>query len=228
MSGVKGLVTQSNFLPWRGFFAMLRKVDIYVTYDSQQYTRRSWRNRNLILVNGKATWLTLPIKSKGNSREAINQIELEEGSLVKARHILEGVYMHYKKQNGFTFVMDLLEQHKDTQNLSDLNRALTTEIMKYLEIECRIVNEEKEPIGTEKNEKLIEVCKHFHISDYFSGPFGDGYLNVESFSQSGINVTIFDLNNLSKPKAEPEFSIVHHLITTNSDSLREWTTFIDD
>ena len=48
-------ITQSNYLPWRGYFDLIRSVDEFILLDCVQYTRRDWRNRNKIrlLVNEK-------------------------------------------------------------------------------------------------------------------------------------------------------------------------------
>jgi len=41
-------ITQSNYIPWKGFFESINMVDEFVLYDDMQYTRRYWRNRNWI------------------------------------------------------------------------------------------------------------------------------------------------------------------------------------
>jgi hypothetical protein len=52
---LKVAITQSNYIPWKGFFDSIRMVDVFVLYDDMQYTKRDWRNRNLI----KSTEATL-------------------------------------------------------------------------------------------------------------------------------------------------------------------------
>jgi hypothetical protein len=44
----KIIITQSNYIPWKGYFDGIAAVDEFVIYDDMQYTRRDWRNRNLI------------------------------------------------------------------------------------------------------------------------------------------------------------------------------------
>lgn len=45
---MKVLITQSNYIPWKGYFDAINCVDVLVLYDEVQYTKRDWRNRNLI------------------------------------------------------------------------------------------------------------------------------------------------------------------------------------
>ena len=44
----KVLITQSNYIPWKGYFSSISNTDIFVVFDEMQYTKRDWRNRNLI------------------------------------------------------------------------------------------------------------------------------------------------------------------------------------
>jgi len=41
-------ITQSNYIPWKGYFDLISAVDEMIIYDDMQYTRRDWRNRNKI------------------------------------------------------------------------------------------------------------------------------------------------------------------------------------
>ena len=54
---MKGIITQSNYIPWKGFFDSLGAVDNFIVYDDMQYTKRDWRNRNLIKTPNGLKWL---------------------------------------------------------------------------------------------------------------------------------------------------------------------------
>jgi xanthine dehydrogenase molybdenum-binding subunit len=41
-------IVQSNYIPWKGYFDLIRSVDEFILFDDMQYTRRDWRNRNRI------------------------------------------------------------------------------------------------------------------------------------------------------------------------------------
>ena len=64
-------ISQSNYIPWRGYFDLINSVDEFVFFDEVQYTRRDWRNRNKIIINNKEKWLTVPVNSKGNYKHLI-------------------------------------------------------------------------------------------------------------------------------------------------------------
>src|SRR6476646_2882084 len=58
-------IVQSNYIPWKGYFDLIRSVDEFILFDDMQYTRRDWRNRNAIQTPGGVSWLTIPVESKG-------------------------------------------------------------------------------------------------------------------------------------------------------------------
>ncbi|MFC2523139.1 MAG: WbqC family protein, partial [Lautropia mirabilis] len=50
-------ILQSNYIPWKGYFDLIAHVDEFILYDDMQYTRRDWRNRNLIKTPQGTLWL---------------------------------------------------------------------------------------------------------------------------------------------------------------------------
>ena len=53
---MKIAISQSNYIPWKGYFDLIKNVDEFI-FDEVQYTRRDWRNRNLIRMNNKKNGL---------------------------------------------------------------------------------------------------------------------------------------------------------------------------
>ena len=57
----KVAILQSSYIPWKGYFDIINKVDIFVLFDDMQYTKRDWRNRNIIQTEQGLQWLTIPV-----------------------------------------------------------------------------------------------------------------------------------------------------------------------
>jgi len=87
------VITQSNYIPWRGYFDLLRSADEVVLLDSVQYTRRDWRNRNQIKTADGTAWLTIPVEVKGRYTQAIEETRIADPRWA-ARHIkaIESAY----------------------------------------------------------------------------------------------------------------------------------------
>ena len=62
------MISQSNYIPWKGYFDMIASVDVFVVYDEVQYTKNDWRNRNLIKTKNELQWLTIPVKQESLSQ----------------------------------------------------------------------------------------------------------------------------------------------------------------
>ena len=54
-------VIQPSYVPWLGYFSMMKDADLFIYYDDVQYDKNGWRNRNRVIVNERVKWLTLSI-----------------------------------------------------------------------------------------------------------------------------------------------------------------------
>jgi len=56
-------IMQPYFLPYIGYFQLIKSVDVFVIYDNIKYTKKGWINRNRMLQNGKDVIFSLPLKN---------------------------------------------------------------------------------------------------------------------------------------------------------------------
>src|SRR5580698_1324490 len=73
MASKKVAILQSNYVPWKGYFDLMARVDEFVLYDDVQYTRRDWRNRNRLKAPEGVRWLTIPVQVKGRYDQRIEE-----------------------------------------------------------------------------------------------------------------------------------------------------------
>ena len=60
-------IVQPHYLPWIGYFELIRNVDIFVILDDVQYVKREWKNRNKIRKSPSSSeykWISVPIKNE--------------------------------------------------------------------------------------------------------------------------------------------------------------------
>ena len=69
-------ISQSNYIPWRGYFDLIGIVDEFVIFDEMQYTRRDWRNRNKVKTPNGPLWLTVPVDVKGKYLQTIRETKI--------------------------------------------------------------------------------------------------------------------------------------------------------
>jgi hypothetical protein len=98
----KVAIVQSNYIPWKGYFDLIDSVDTFMLFDAVQYTRRDWRNRNLIKTPQGLTWLTVPVEVKGRYHQAINETRIAGTDWAQSHwRSIEGAYRrapHFKAE----------------------------------------------------------------------------------------------------------------------------------
>src|SRR6476660_10521198 len=71
-------IIQSCYIPWKGFFDLIGRCDEYVIFDSAQYAKRHWHNRNRIKTANGVEWHTIPVITKGRFEQRIDEVEIEK------------------------------------------------------------------------------------------------------------------------------------------------------
>lgn len=185
-------ISQSNYLPWRGYFSLINSVDVFVLYDSVQYTRRDWRNRNIIKVPSGTAWISVPVASKGNYNAAISTIKVSDPAWA-AKHIraIELAYARSRYFDSvFPFVAELISSQK-SPFLSEINRNILIAVADYIGIDTEIVLLKEYPGHLERSERLAEIAASYGASSYISGPAAKDYLEASYFESRGIEVSWF-------------------------------------
>jgi hypothetical protein len=194
MDNVKRVaVVQSNYIPWKGYFDLIAAVDEFILYDDMQYTRRDWRNRNLIKTPQGLQWLTVPVKVKGKYYQLIRETDID-GMGWAHRH-WNGFIRSYRRARHFEEIAKLFEPlylQCTYTNLSMLNRALIEAVCAYLNITTTISNSWDYALIDGKTERLVDLCVQAGAAEYVSGPTAKPYLKDDQFADRGIKVSWFD------------------------------------
>jgi hypothetical protein len=189
----KVAIVQSNYIPWKGYFDLIAAVDEFIVFDDAQYTRRDWRNRNVIKTPHGPKWLTVPVKSKGNYHQAIRDVEIDGTSWGAAHQ--KALTLNYGRAPHFEEIAALLDPFLRPcpyTHLTELNCSIISAICGYLGIGTKISTSSKYQLTGEKSRRLANVCAHAQATEYVSGPSAKTYLLEKDFEELGIHVTWFD------------------------------------
>ncbi len=182
-------ISQSNYLPWKGYFDTIASVDEFVLYDRMQYTRRDWRNRNKIKTRQGPQWITVPVQVKGKYHQAIDETELDGDAFI-GEH-LSAIRHSYARTPGFDAVFPWLEGLLRTaplHTISTLNRHLLQAICLRLGIGTRIRDSSEFALADDRNERLLRICEELGADEYVSGPAAKGYMDEALFRERGVRV----------------------------------------
>lgn len=202
---------QSNYIPWKGYFDMLAQVDDFVLYDEVQYTRRDWRNRNQIKTPQGLHWLSVPLQSKGNYLERINQMVVADRSWA-AKH-WRSIVQSYGKLATFGvhagWLESAFEEAGRLERLTEINELFLRAICRALGLRTRLHRSSAFPrMGEGKNERLIDLCSQLNANEYLSGPAARSYVDDSAFAARGIAVRWMTYEGF-RPYVQPHGPFVH-------------------
>ncbi len=192
-------ILQSSYIPWKGYFDIIASVDEFIIYDVVQFTRRDFRNRNLIKTPNGLTWLTIPTINKGYYKSSINSIKIQ-GDLWKKKH-WKSINFYYAKSPFYREIRDLIKPiycEKNFKYLSNLNIELIKLICSYLKIDTPIKESNDFILNDGKNERLIGICKACSADYYLTGPSAKEYISTDLFESKGIKVEFMDYSNYNE------------------------------
>mgnify|MGYP003583718181 FL=1 len=208
--GRRVAISQSNYIPWRGYFDMIGSVDEFIFYDDVQYTK-DWRNRNRIKTPQGPLWLTIPVGTDRNRRICDVTIPDEEAG----RKHWQVLTANYKRAPHFEEIAGWLRPHFDEPwtSLSLLNHRMTAAICDFLGIRTKLSRSYDYQVGGDRNGRLLALCQEVGGTTYLSGPRAADYLDEQLFEDGGVAVEWMDYSNYAEypqlwGKFEPQVSIL--------------------
>lgn len=219
-------IIQSNYIPWIGYFNIIHCVDHFILLDDVQFTRRDWRNRNLIKTKYGPKWLTIPVDVKGNFQVAIKDVYAAHSDW-RFDH-WNKIVDAYRAASYFKQIAPVLEDFylgSEERNLSKINYTFIRLVNSMLKIETPIHRDMDFNAPIDKTERLVHICKALQATEYISGPAAKSYLNTELFIQHGIQVLWADYSDYQEyhqlyPPFEPRVSIIDLLFNEGTQAGR--------
>lgn len=182
-----GLI-QSNYLPWRGYFDFINSVDLFIFYDDIQYTKRDWRNRNLLKTQEGTKWISVPVQYH-HAFQQIGETRIDYSKNWISSHI--NMYKrNYKDCEFYLDGLSILEKglSQNSVTISELNIILIRIICEYLSIKTEMKQSSEYGCSGTKTERIIQLLKKVDASGYVSGPSAEDYLDVSLFRENGIGL----------------------------------------
>jgi hypothetical protein len=191
-------IVQSNYIPWKGYFALIAAVDQFVLYDDMQYTRRDWRNRNRIKTPTGLQWLSVPVLVKGRYEQTIRDT-LIDGNGWADRH-WKALQLNYRRAAHFEATTTWLEPlyRQPHTHLWALNRLFIEALCQRLDIGTRLSASWDYRLEGERSERLASICAQAGADVYVSGPAARGYLDEAAFERRGIEVQWFSYDGFAE------------------------------
>ncbi len=219
-------VVQSSYIPWKGYFDLIKSVDEFILLDDVQYTSRDWRNRNRIKTKDGLKWLTIPVIDGG--RDMVVRAARIAGRVWARKH-WTSIHHSYCRAPYFDLYRErfdgLYQEVSDADCLSIVNRRFIDAICAALGIRTKISWSTDHPHRNDRGERLVDLCRATGATEYLSGPTAKSYIGEEIFAAAGIRVSYADYSGYPEyPQLFPPFthqvSILDLLFNVGPDAMR--------
>ena len=181
-------IHQPNFFPWFGYFLKIARSNTFVFLDDVLISNSSsYVNRTAININGRAQWLTVPVRRENKYGLIKNTDYLHTDW---RRKVINTLVLNYSKakhyKSNIEFIINLIEFKED--NISTFNINVIKAILKKLNVNTKIYYSSKYLVEAEATERLISIIKKLNGKIYLSGMGGDKYQQKEIFLSNSIDI----------------------------------------
>ncbi len=228
---------QPYFFPHLGYFDLINRSDSWIVFDTAQYIRHGWVNRNRIL-HPSSGWQYIVVPLKKHTRQTpINEIETQPYDQWRSRIL--GQLNHYKKRApGYAVASSLVEEclaHGDT-NLARLNAIILKTTCAKLGIAFNSqtfseMNLKHNPVNG-PGDWALRISEAVHATEYINPSGGMNLFDPAAFAASGIRLVIQAPLEFTYQcdgyQFEPGLSVVDALMWNSPEVIKAHLDFLRD
>ena len=189
MSKKRIAILQSNYIPWKGYFDLIRNVDEFIILDEVQFTKNDWRNRNKIKTRTGLEWLTIPVRQE-RLDQSINSIQTLNGRW--AHKHWNSLAHNYSRSPYFgnyaKSIQAAYAEGSQLRSLSAINLLFIRLVCHFLEIKTVISSSTDYKMQGGRIDRLISLCKQASGDEYLSGPSARNYIDERLFQDADTSL----------------------------------------
>lgn len=223
---------QPYFMPYLGYFSLIKNTDDFILFDTVQFIRHGWIERNRILKpNGGWQYFQVPIIKENGRDTIIKEVKINNSEKWKSRIL--GQLQHYKKRAPYyNKVVELLDDifKADYDDIVLLNKASLERVCKYLGVDSKIsvfseMSLDVAP-ATAPDEWALNICKAIDGADEYWNPVGGvSFFDKNKYRNAGIKICFQEMiltpyRQLGN-EFEPGLSIIDVMMFNSPESINE-------
>lgn len=226
---MKLAIMQPYFFPYIGYFQLINAADKFVVYDNIQFTKKGWINRNRILVNGAAEYISLPL-SKGSDYLNVDQRKLAGTFKTESIKLLRRINESYRKAPQFDTVYPLIESviNAEEENLFGFIYQSLQAVCQFLDIKTEFIISSTLPIDHQlrSQDKVIAICDASGADQYINTIGGKELYSKEIFQQHNIELSFIQSGRVEYPQFANEFvpwlSIIDVMMFNSKEKIKQY------
>lgn len=190
---MKLAIMQPYLFPYIGYYSLIKNTDYFIFFDTPQYIRKGWINRNRIIGGNKEpVYFGVPVE-KCERETAIKDVKIADDKQWKDKIL--GQLTVYKKRAPY--YNDVISLVKDV--VSDESGSISELAIKSIVKSCEFMNLDlKSSVYSEMNLKdikvkepdewALEITKELKYDTYVNPPGGKTFFDGDKYKEAGIKL----------------------------------------
>jgi len=217
-------IHQPNYLPYLGFFEKAYNSDIFVLYDTTQFKKNDWQNRNKLCCNNGWQWISLPILHDFGQK--IFEVKIKDPRKSLAKN-WRSIKVTYGRAPYFKKFAPKYEEifNSEIELISELNSSIILTAAEQLGLKTKFIKSSQlPPINTTSTQALIDINRHVNADTYISGAEGINYLDMDLWNSSGLKIIFQKYSHpvywqFNSPEFQPYMNILDLIFNCGNESL---------
>ncbi len=188
---------QPYFIPYIGYWQLIKSTDIFLVCDDYNYIKGGWINRNRILNGSDPIYFNLSL-DKASQNKLINETFIKDIEIEKQLRSLE---CSYKKapnfQDGYKLMETILSCPE--RNLAYFLENSIKVVNEYLGIKTKIMRtSDIEGNSLLKREfRIYDFCEKLGADHYINAIGGMELYDFEEFKKRNLNLSFLKTNDIT-------------------------------
>ncbi len=185
-------IMQPYFFPYIGYYSLIRDTEKWVVFDTAQYIRHGWIERNRMLKpNGGWQYFSVPLE-KHSQKTPINEIKIRTNEDWKGKMFRQ--LEHYKKAPHYTATMQFLEKaiNETIDTISALNVSTLQQTCAYLDIPFNYIVFSKSGLNVKPSDHpgqwALHISQALGANEYVNPIGGKEVFIADEFVEAGIKL----------------------------------------
>ncbi|MGY0392964.1 WbqC family protein [Bizionia sp. KMM 8389] len=227
---MKVAIMQPYFMPYLGYLALIDHVDKFILFDTSQFIRHGWIERNKLLkLDGDTMYFKVPLVK--HKRDTIIKDVCINNTLNWQQKIISQLDHYKKKAPYYKNVLAMLHQIFDEEYTSivHLNKKALQVLCNYIGITTPISvwSEMKVEIEEVKapDEWALQICKALKYDAYVNLPGGRSFFDAQKYEKEGISLSFLEIEPTEYKQFSnvfmPFLSIIDVLMFNGKEEVKE-------
>lgn len=203
---MKLAIMQPYFLPYIGYFQLINSVDEFVIYDNIKYTKKGWINRNRIVLNGKDTIFSLPLKKDSDMLHVMQRELAENFNRLKLQNQFKEAYRNAPYFSSTVPLLDSIINFNESNLFLYIYHSITA-ICKHLNIKTKICTSSSISINHDLRgqDKVLAICHQMRSTSYINPIGGIELYDRDIFASQGIELKFIKTKEFIYPQFQHDF-----------------------